>query len=80
MTTIRITPDLKAPAGATCYQCGATAIVQCSVCDHCMCFRHAQFFNNIPARVNPLHDYVECHDCDDGDDSGENEAEAATDV
>jgi hypothetical protein len=77
MTTIRITPDLKAPTGVTCYQCGATAIVQCSCCNHSMCLRHAAFFNSVPARSNPLHDYAECHACDD---SGENEAEAATDV
>lgn len=76
-TIIRITPDLKAPTGATCYQCHAKAIVQCSCCDHCMCLRHATFFNNVPARSHPLHDYVECHECDECDEDEAGEANDA---
>jgi hypothetical protein len=65
MTHLLLTLDLKAPEGATCYKCGAPAVVQCSCCDHCICLRHAHFFGGVPTRSDALHDYVECLSCDE---------------
>jgi hypothetical protein len=74
MPTIIISCDLKTPAGTICYECAAPAVVQCSCCDHCMCLRHAVFFQGVAARSNSIHDYVECRDCDGDEVEEENDA------
>jgi hypothetical protein len=74
MPYITIASDLKAPAGVTCYQCEAAAIVHCNCCDHCMCLRHAVFFGGVAAHSNSIHDYVECRDCDGDEVEEENDA------
>ncbi len=67
MMHYHFTPDIKAPEGAVCYQCGAKAVTQCSCCDNYMCLRHTVPFVS-PDQKRAITDYVECQSCDEQQD------------